>query len=510
MENINEIKGFDGEILHPALDIKNGVLVLGFRYRQKPDKMENLIVVVRNGEIEVHQGWGFSFVHSGTTYFVDKSQRLLMELGVRWSLVDLNLVIGEYRDVARKKTISGRVLYQEIRDVLMRFIELEQEIDYSLATAWIMGTYFFPSFSAYPFLHVKAPKRSGKSQFLDLLTQLSFNATKARPTRAALGDTVDGLRGTLLIDQADSLDGPRSEELLEDLTGSYKKNGSRRRLVNMDKGKRQTLEFETYSPKVFASQKELPEDLRDRCLPIPLIRTNKNYPDPNDENPMWPDLRSKLYRLLIADYPEVADEYVIQRALYKQNNEIKGRHLELWLPFVTILKHCGAGETEILAAKVRFLSQYQFTEAELGEIDAGVIEAVLISMGDAQEIILAPKQVAETMDPECFDADKSLKQRAGLVGWAIKRMNLSSEKKSRTKEGVSYLFIREKVERVRSSYFPASSTPSAQTQRNTQPLAVHAPNGEVEACKSDLHSQEPAAPNYTPNNEEFSEQKGAM
>ena len=32
------VEGFDGEILHPGLDIKDGILTLGFRYRDKSKK----------------------------------------------------------------------------------------------------------------------------------------------------------------------------------------------------------------------------------------------------------------------------------------------------------------------------------------------------------------------------------------------------------------------------------------------------------------------------------------
>jgi hypothetical protein len=42
--------------------------------------------------------------------------------------------------------------------------------------------------------------------------------------------------------------------------------------------------METYGPKAFASIRELPEDLRDRCLELPLIRSQRNFADPDDDN----------------------------------------------------------------------------------------------------------------------------------------------------------------------------------------------------------------------------------
>jgi hypothetical protein len=465
-KKITTIEGFDGEVLHSALDIKDDVMVIGFRYRDKSKKMDDLILTIHNSNIQSHIGTEFSFSENNKTYFVEKNKGLLVDISERWSLEDLNLFCEEIQNLLSNGVPKAADVYEEVRSTLKRHIELEQETDYSLVAAWIIGTYFFPAFSAYPFLHAKAPKRSGKSQFLDLLRQLCFNATKARPTLAALGDTVESLHGTFLIDQADSLGSQNNEELLEILTGSYKKNGSKRRIMSPDKKARQVIEFETYCPKVFASIKELPEDLQDRCLVIPLIRSDKNFSDPNDDNASWPILRSRLYRFQIGTYEDVSNEYIIRRAIYRQNNDIVGRHLELWLPFEVILRVCGVSEDEVATEKNRFLSQYKFTESELGELDAVVIDVVLESMESADEIVLAPKRIAESLDKfgdQYFDLGKTDRQKAGLVGFSLRRMNLSSEKRPRTKDGVSYLFTREKVERIRKSYFPTLPTLNAKT-----------------------------------------------
>ena len=66
---------------------------------------------------------------------------------------------------------------------------------------------------------------------------------------------------------------------------------------------------------------------------------------------------------------------------------------------------------------------------------------------------LTPKEISELIEAEFFSMGETPKQRAAKVGWAIKKFNLSSEKKSRTKEGVRYLFEKTKVEAVCKSYF---------------------------------------------------------
>ena len=53
LQNIT-IKEFDGEMLHPSLDIKNDILVLGFCYRAKPDEEQELFLIVKNSNIICH------------------------------------------------------------------------------------------------------------------------------------------------------------------------------------------------------------------------------------------------------------------------------------------------------------------------------------------------------------------------------------------------------------------------------------------------------------------------
>lgn len=462
----NELEIFDGVFLHPSLDIKDNILVLGFRYRSKSQKEEEAFAVISKDYIQIVTGESFEM--AGKTYHFEKRGRKLMRLDERWSFNGLQQFLNRFAELRVK--VNGKQTFMEILELTKRYVELEQEIDYYLLSAWILGTYFFPSFYAFPFLHIKAPKRSGKSQCLNLLTQLCFNAIKARPSLAALSDTVDSLRGTYLIDQADSLGRKGSEELLDILADSYKKSGGKRRVIVFDKKKsRETVEFETYGPKAFASIKELPEDLRDRCLVIQLIRSQRNFADPDDNNENWRDIRGKIYAVLIADYDYITLQYAFKKALYRQNSEILGRSLELWLPFEITLECLGLTE-KIQEAKTRFLSQYGFSEYEPSELEEGVIKALIQRVSEQPEVILTPKEIAESLDGDLFTSSDTAKQRAAKVGWALKKFNLATEKKSRTKDGMRYRFEKSRVETVYQSYFKTAdeTTPLTPTENKDE------------------------------------------
>lgn len=462
------IEVFDGEMLHPSLDIKNGILVLGFRYRVKADEEKDMFVVANGDTITIHTD--LSFKAADQQYHLEKRRRKLMRIEERWGTPTLLQFVDDY--VEARATPSPTAVFERMVALTKRYIGLEHEADYHLLAAWIIGTYFFPMFYAYPFLHIKAPKRSGKSQCLNFLTQLAFNAMKARPSLPALSDTIDALRGTYLIDQADSLGRKGNEELLDILADSYKKSGGKRRIISFDKGKtRETLEFETYGPKAFASIKELPEDLRDRCLMIPLIRSQKNFPDPDESNEDWHGVRGELYKVLMTDYSLIGSQYQVKKIGYRLTQEILGRSLELWLPLEVVLDCCGAGD-KIAEAKARFLSQYGFTEYEPSEIEGAVIKTILDYFSDKNEVVITPMEIAGMMESEAFSQGETPKQRAAKVGWAIKKFNMSSEKKPRTKEGVRYLFEKSRVEGIYQSYFRTGIEPTPPTQNDPDGLNI--------------------------------------
>jgi hypothetical protein len=130
---------------------------------------------------------------------------------------------------------------------------------------------------------------------------------------------------------------------------------------------------------------------------------------------------------------------------------------------------CFGVHDKVAEAKKRFLSQYGFSEYEPSELEEEVIKSVLNELQEAEEAVLAPKTISELIPAELFSAGDTLNQRAAKVGWAIKKFNLSSERKSRTKEGVRYLFQKSKVEGIYRSYFKNNIEPT--------PLALDQPGG---------------------------------
>ena len=47
----SRIEGFDGILLHPSLDVKDGIMVLGFRYKAKPSEDKDLFIIISDKDI---------------------------------------------------------------------------------------------------------------------------------------------------------------------------------------------------------------------------------------------------------------------------------------------------------------------------------------------------------------------------------------------------------------------------------------------------------------------------
>ena len=145
--------------------------------------------------------------------------------------------------------------------------------------------------------------------------------------------------------------------------------------------------------------------------------------------------------------------------------------MELWLPFEVILECFGQQDT-IPEAWKRFKSQYGFSEYEPDELEEAVIKAILAQLEGKTEATLSPKEITELIDRQVFIFGDTPKQKAATVGRAIKKFNLASEKKPRTKNGVCYLFVKDKVDSVFISYFRNLTEPTHLTPDQSEGIDI--------------------------------------
>jgi hypothetical protein len=370
-------------IAHPSYHIDHDFISLGFRETvvidSKPED-KNFYVISNQKGIYLHESKVLQYIDK--TIIFDERDRLLIRHEDRWKKNRIESFV--------KNPVLPEGLYHEIKLILKQYIELPKEAVYGLLSSWIIATYFFQIFYAFPFLFIYGKKQSGKSRLLNLLERLVFNAMKIKGVSvASLADSIDGVRGVFLNDQAEALSDSKNIEILGIIADSYTRGGGNRRIVDISNKKRRVLDFETYSPKAFASTKEIDPDIEDRCIEITMIRAMKDYPEPEAFLPIWQDLRDKLYRLLLTRWQDVKATYV------NTGEGVSQRIRELWRPIETILRLENVSTEEMEAIKEFFLESMMETQSELSDNEQEFFETLLTLLKNKREGILTAKEIVE-------------------------------------------------------------------------------------------------------------------
>ena len=217
--------------LHPAIDFYPNFMSIGFRV-DLPGNDVGLLLVISDGQGVKVEVAPETIEMAGQVYQVKSgAPPYLRDV---WGLDSLKSFMAHP---------TYKQLYNHLKAIYQTYLDLPEPA-YGLMAAWTVGTYFAHLFTAYPFLQFHGPKESGKSKSLEALRYACFNAWKGRDiTAAALGDTADGRRGTLLLDQAEKLNSDESNNLIGLLADSYKKAGGQRCVVDNSKNGRSVRNF---------------------------------------------------------------------------------------------------------------------------------------------------------------------------------------------------------------------------------------------------------------------------
>ncbi len=140
-------------------------------------------------------------------------------------------------------------LLEYLNRFLRRHLYFPQPETYTLLSCWILGTYLYRGFDAYPYVHFKGVAGSGKTTILEILEKVSFNGkllTKA--TVSSMTDEVHLRNATLCIDEFEDFAKSSSshDELSRFLNGGYNYRGS-----HIKKYRKFSKTYSTYSPKAF-------------------------------------------------------------------------------------------------------------------------------------------------------------------------------------------------------------------------------------------------------------------
>ncbi|MFC5245923.1 DUF3631 domain-containing protein [Streptomyces nigrescens] len=171
---------------------------------------------------------------------------------------------------------SGSKLLDELRSQVAQFVIPPSSEALDAITLWVAATHLQPAWQHAPRLAVVGPaKRCGKSRLLDVLTEtvhepmLTINTTPAAIFRSISEEEPP----TLLVDEADTIFGPKVAEKNEETRGLLNAGHQRGRYVTRVVGNDHTPhKFATFAMAAIAGIGDLPDTVMDRSVVIRMRR----------------------------------------------------------------------------------------------------------------------------------------------------------------------------------------------------------------------------------------------
>ncbi|BBO77775.1 hypothetical protein DSCW_51920 [Desulfosarcina widdelii] len=421
------------KLLHPAIDFKPEGMVIGF----------SILVEGEDGaeERNIHivcDDQGFRMEATNHVLFLGKQKYLLKDT-ISPPLVNDRWVLEKMVSNLSSPAYPSDI-FETIKLTIQRYADLQDDGHYGLIAVWAISSYFTHLFPAFPFLLFFGPKESGKSKVLEIINLMAFNPVKVKTiSEAALCDTTDGLRGTVLIDQAEAL----PFNMVGLLADSYKKAGAKRRIIGHRDGKRVIREYSGYGPKAFATTKALDPDLKDRCCQILMQRSVKPLPDIFGYEPEWAAIRDMCYRFLLLKWHDV-------QSAYMQIPFTGNRKGELWRPLESILRVLKVPQREFEYIKRAFEQGTEKTKDRLSDVEEALFDVLLDQARHNQKFEMTTHDLVDKLKMQLDRRECPTPQGLGNL---IAIYNLADDKKKRTRQKlVHYLFSADRVKDLASRY----------------------------------------------------------
>jgi hypothetical protein len=238
-----------------------------------------------------------------------------------------------------RQPIGARLLGQ-LHAALMRYVALPSPQAADAIVLWIAATHAVPAWNCAPRLDITSPvKRCGKSRLLDVI-----EATCHKPlvtvniSPAALVRSISADPPTLLLDEADTVFGPKAADNHEDLRGILNAGHSRNRpYIRWDVAARKTEHCPTFAMAALAGIGALPDTITDRAVTVAMRRrapgeTVARYRERRDGEPLR-TLGEHLGAWVRAHLDELRDA--------EPDMPVEDRAADTWEPLIAVADLAG-------------------------------------------------------------------------------------------------------------------------------------------------------------------------
>ena len=395
-------------VVAPALDFLDGLAIVTIPLLAMVDGSPMHLPYLITSDRQMLPVDGQPLVKIGERQVVLRDPPTALGSASRWSYAHVREYLGN-------ETPDPVEAYLSVEYLLNKYVDFREEGTSDVLALWIIGSYLYPLFEAYPYLALTGPKGSGKTKTLDLIARLAFNGrVSSNMSPASLFRVVQATRGMLGIDEAEQLSNPRhpaTADLRLLLNAGYKRGSPAIRCEGDD---HRVVEFEVYGPKVIASIRGLEDVLESRCILIHMLRTTgaRGNLILSEEGEDWAWARHRLYCFALQHFAAVRQHYLASTGTESLSN----RPAELWRPLLAIaacLEDLGATE---LLEKARSVALHKTEEANESGLDDWRV-ALLLALHrlavTEQKHQVIPGEVCDAMAPFLDESDDVTSQWVG-------------------------------------------------------------------------------------------------
>ncbi len=330
-------------------------------------------------------------------------------------------------------------IYLNIREYVRTYIYFTNTLYLDFITLWVIGTYLFMIFRYYPYIWLHAEKSSGKTLMMEVLSSIVFNGELlTSPTEAVIFRDVANNQITMLIDEVEQFKKQNKEcfgSLISILNVGFNKSGRVKRVERNSEGEWVTKPYNAYSPKMLAGINEIDDVLRDRTIPILLLRKKdteivKRYKETENLLKQQISIRDDLYTFSLIHAKEIAERY--NNNFENELNEMShltNREHDIWEPIFIIAKTVDKYlNNSNLTKNMEDLSKIVVKEKQSDNVDSNETYMLLTVL----KLMIDDLDTVEEKDGLLvFDADKVLVyfQKTDYFEWIEKKNSLTTRLK---------------------------------------------------------------------------------